>query len=180
MPTMNLSERLDAARANRSDNDPDDKFALQMIKGDDSYDGHSVQTGEQMTTRSWTGLRNQTRAAALPSWNPDRAHESSTQTWELDLTGTEAVIERVDTEVPGGGDTFQLPAWADGTQVYREVVGGARAGSAKAAGTPLCPTCDSVGDVVQLDLLDDTAQLKCRSCFLEWVETAKPYAPKGR
>lgn len=137
---MNLSQRLDQARAQReaarSGKDPG--YELRMQVEQQTYDGRNLRTGKRMTDEEWRALHwGNAEQQGLPPWNPRRANELVTRgqvSDELlpnDLVAGDAILDltrpgadvidlrsRARSDEPD--DVFEMPAWAPPTErVFR-------------------------------------------------------------
>ena len=194
---MNLSQRLDAARKDRT-SEPDRATAgshadgsddieqaelLRMTIDDRTYDGTDLKTGRHITSDDW-----QERAVdpeqRLPSWNPNRAnYELEKNDWSLDDEVREPTAEagaeviHLTPASPLSDEGLELPAWAAGVSVYDP---GQRADRPESDKSAICPSCGGPPELKHLDLLADKADLECRSCGLRWSESASAHAPEAR
>lgn len=88
---MNLSQRLDEARAKRQTGEIAERgptpFDLRMAKEQPVYDGRHVRTGEELTKEAWQRLRadDGTDGGGLPTWNPKRANEEVLGAWAAEV-----------------------------------------------------------------------------------------------
>ena len=125
---MNLSQRLDQARARRNPAAEPTAYELRMTRDAQVYDGRHLRTGEAMTPEQWEQRQAAEQEAGLPAWNPNRANE------HVEYAGPELVIDLTD---PGADaidlrtrsrsgppdapvdDVFDMPGWARQEQVFR-------------------------------------------------------------
>jgi hypothetical protein len=126
---MNLSQRLDQARAMRARGDVDDggptSFDLRLTRDEAVYDGHNLRTGEEMTEDTWRDLQVK-ESEGLPAWNPTRANELVTIDLTVDITPVASGADVIDLRgrererpAPTDEDVFEMPAWARGEHVFK-------------------------------------------------------------
>jgi hypothetical protein len=87
---MNLSQRLDQARAKRQAGEVPDAgptpFDLRMAKEQPVYDGRHLRSGEELTQEAWQRLKTvDDDGAGLPTWNPKRANEEVLGAWAAEV-----------------------------------------------------------------------------------------------
>jgi hypothetical protein len=120
---MNLSQRLDQARAMRQRGEITDSgptaFDLRAQRDAQIYDGRNLRTGQEMTEEEWETIRS--TDDGLPTWNPNRANDLVT----IDLTVDVApapdadVIDLRTRQSVSDDDVFEMPAWARGEHIFR-------------------------------------------------------------
>jgi hypothetical protein len=118
---MNLSQRLDKARAEREqagDSAEPTTFDLRMAKEAPTYDGRDLRTGEPL---AWSDRQPSPEddESNLPAWNPRRANDFVTidLTVETDATIAGPVLD-LRTSEPSTEDVFAMPPWARGEHVF--------------------------------------------------------------
>jgi hypothetical protein len=122
---MNLSQRLDQARAKREQSAATDEgptpYDLRMAKDATTYDGRHLRTGEVMTEDRWEELHADDGDGGLPTWNPKRANDLVTIDLSVDITpvGGAVLDLRQPTDDPSTDEVFAMPAWARGEQVFK-------------------------------------------------------------
>jgi hypothetical protein len=121
--TMNLSQRLDQARAMRQRGDARDagptSYDLRLQRDAQTYEGQNLKTGEEMTDDVWDTIH--TSESSLPAWNPTRANDLVTIDLTVDVAPTpdaDVIDLRSRQNVPED-DVFEMPAWARGEEIFR-------------------------------------------------------------
>jgi hypothetical protein len=121
---MNLSQRLDQARAMRERGEVKDggptPYDLRMTKDEGTYDGRNLRTGQEMTEEGWEALA-ESHGAGLPTWNPKRANAEVTidLTVDIEEAPSAEVIDIRERAAVNEDDVFEMPAWARGETVFR-------------------------------------------------------------
>jgi hypothetical protein len=119
---MNLSQRLDQARARRRPTTEPTAYELRMTRDAQVYEGRHLRTGEEMTADQWEQLRAAERDEGLPAWNPQRANDLVSGELAIDLTGPGADVIDLRSRSPRPDDVdsvFEMPGWARDDTVFR-------------------------------------------------------------